>query len=131
MLRNIPNKFTQASLLEEIDDEGFSERYDFFYLPMDVRNKTNVGYAFVNFVDPADMTRFCRHFEGYQFKKHTSQKIATVSTAHVQGLERNIQQLARKAVTQFCDSQYRPIVLREGHRVDFEQVAQELAQRDA
>jgi len=129
MLRNIPNKFTQASLLEEIDAEGFSERYDFFYLPMDVRNKTNVGYAFVNFVDPSDMVRFSKHFEGYQFKKHTSQKIATVSPAHVQGLERNIQQLSRKAVTQFCDSQYRPIVLREGRRVDFEQVARELAKK--
>lgn len=125
MLRNIPNKFTQASLLEEIDKEGFDNSYDFFYLPMDVRNKTNVGYAFVNFVASADMARFQRCFEGYQFKKHSSQKIATVSPAHVQGLERNIQQLAKKAVTHFNDSQYRPIVLRNGRRVDFEDAAKE------
>ncbi|CAE8592902.1 unnamed protein product, partial [Polarella glacialis] len=84
MLRNIPNKFTQASLLEEIDAEGFSNTYDFFYLPMDVRNKANVGYAFVNFLDSSVMTRFIDHFEGYQFKKYNSQKIATVSPAHVQ-----------------------------------------------
>eukprot|EP00440_Ansanella_granifera_P017049 gb/GFBE01018520.1/.p1 GENE.gb/GFBE01018520.1/~~gb/GFBE01018520.1/.p1 ORF type:complete len:302 (+),score=23.70 gb/GFBE01018520.1/:1-906(+) len=126
MLRNIPNKFTQNSLLEEIDQEGFVGLYDFFYLPMDVRNKTNVGYAFINFLDSADMSRFKDHFEGYQFKKYHSQKIATVSPAHVQGLNRNIQQLTKKAVLTFNDGEYKPIVLRNGVRIDFEDAAKDL-----
>jgi len=126
MLRNIPNKFTQRSLREEIDEEGFAGRYDFFYLPMDVRNKTNVGYAFINFLEATDLRSFCHHFEGYHFKKQASQKIATVCPAHVQGLEKNIQHLLKKAVTQFSDGEYRPIVLRHGKQVDFEVVAKEL-----
>mmetsp|Transcript_46082 Transcript_46082/g.107749 ORF Transcript_46082/g.107749 Transcript_46082/m.107749 type:complete len:293 (-) Transcript_46082:63-941(-) len=127
MLRNIPSKFTQGSLLEEIDDEGFAGLYDFFYLPMDVRNKTNVGYAFVNFLQPDDMTRFSKHFEGYKFKNNNSQKIATVSPAHVQGLKRNVQQLSKKAVLHFNKGQYKPVVFRSGERVDFEVLAKEFA----
>eukprot|EP00931_Biecheleriopsis_adriatica_P107036 TRINITY_DN81377_c0_g1_i1.p1 TRINITY_DN81377_c0_g1~~TRINITY_DN81377_c0_g1_i1.p1 ORF type:complete len:301 (-),score=40.94 TRINITY_DN81377_c0_g1_i1:83-985(-) len=125
MLRNIPNKFSQINLMEEIDNEGFSGKYNFFYLPMDVRNKTNVGYAFINFVDSADMASFKAHFEGYHYKRHQSQKIATVSPAHVQGLERNIQQLAKKAVSQFNESSYRPLVLQDGVQMDWDDAVKE------
>lgn len=125
MLRNIPNRLSQNSLLDEIDAEGFSGLYDFFYLPMDVRNKTNVGYAFINFLDPVNMTRFSEHFEGYRFKKQNSQKVATVNPAHVQGLSRNVQQLTKKAVLHFNKGEYKPVVFRDGLRVDFEDLAKE------
>lgn len=126
MLRNIPNKFTQVSLIEEINAEGFSDTYDFFYLPIDVKNQTNVGYCFVNFTTSANMKKFQEHFQAYQFKKHPSQKIAAVMSAHVQGLEGNIRQLAKKAVTTFENSEWRPIILRNGVRVEFEDVAKEM-----
>ena len=37
MVRNIPNKYNQESLLLEID-QNHSGRYDFFYLPVDFHN---------------------------------------------------------------------------------------------
>jgi len=125
MLRNIPNKFSQKSLLQEIDAEGFAGLYDFFYLPMDVRNKTNVVYAFINFLDSANMIRFQERFEGYRFKSQNSQKIATVNPAHVQGLARNVQQLTKKAVLHFNNGEYKPVVFRDGIRVDFDDLAKE------
>lgn len=57
MLRNIPNRYSQASLLQEIDAAGYEGTYDFFYLPMDTQNRTNVGYAFINFLTPQDLER--------------------------------------------------------------------------
>ena len=33
---------------------GFVDTYDFFYLPMDTKNRTNVGYAFINFLSSQD-----------------------------------------------------------------------------
>lgn len=128
MLRNIPNKYMQDGLLEEIDAAGFAGMYDFFYLPMDVRNNANVGYAFINFFQPQDFDRFRQHFEGYQFKRAGSKKIATVSPAIVQGLKANVQNLMKKRVTQ---GQYRPLVLRGGRRVDIETAADELMAESA
>merc|ERR1719160_780102 len=114
MLRHIPNKYTQATLLLELDRMGFAGRYDFFYLPMDVHNRTNVGYAFINFLTPQDALRFSRILTNYKFQQHSSQKIATVSPAHIQGLVRNLFHFSNRAVSQSRDIQYRPIVVRDG-----------------
>lgn len=124
MLRNIPNKYMQETLLEEVDEAGFVGQYDFFYLPMDVRNNANVGYAFINFLQPDDFERFQQTFEGYQFKRAGSRKVATVSPAIVQGLKANLQNLQKKRVAQ---GTYRPLVLRRGQRVELDEALAELS----
>eukprot|EP00439_Symbiodinium_sp_Y106_P036342 s3588_g4.t1 len=90
MLRNIPNKYTQNSLLQEINEMGFTGTFDFFYLPMDVHNRSNVGYAFVNFLRPDDAERFRHKFSEHRFQRFQSRKISSVCTAHVQGLHENL-----------------------------------------
>jgi hypothetical protein len=126
MLRNIPNKYMQSALLSEIDEEGFKGQYDFFYLPMDMQNKANVGYAFINFLHTSDMQRFCDHFKEWKFLKYPSGKIAACSPAHINGLESNIRHLSKKAVSQFKDKEYQPVVFRDGRCIPFSEALRHL-----
>jgi len=125
MLRNIPNKYTQNTMMEEMDDLGFGGSYDFFYLPMDVHNRSNVGYAFINFLSPPDAQRFHDEFKEHRFRKHQSRKISSVSVAYVQGLNANLRHFENRAVTHARNDLYRPVVLKDGARVDFEEAVAE------
>mmetsp|Transcript_90812 Transcript_90812/g.261654 ORF Transcript_90812/g.261654 Transcript_90812/m.261654 type:complete len:387 (+) Transcript_90812:65-1225(+) len=131
MLRNIPNKYLQATMLQEIDDVGFAGTYDFFYLPMDVQNRSNVGYAFINFTHPAAARRFYAVFSEHRFRKYPSRKVSNVSAAHVQGLDANLRHFANRAVTHAKNGQYRPLVLQGNMRVDFDVAVAQAAARAA
>jgi len=121
MLRNIPNKYSQSTLMEEIDEMGFAGTYDFFYLPMDVQNRSNVGYAFVNFRAPSYAQRFFGMFSEHRFRKHPSRKVSNVSAAHLQGLDANLKHFENRAVTHARNDQYRPVVLNGTRRIDFDE----------
>mmetsp|Transcript_72805 Transcript_72805/g.189543 ORF Transcript_72805/g.189543 Transcript_72805/m.189543 type:complete len:359 (+) Transcript_72805:102-1178(+) len=101
MVRNIPNRYTQRELIREIEVLGFGESFDFFYAPMDTGTMGNVGYAFVNFVDGTWAERCQQMLSGYTFKKHqkkTRTKVASVSVAHLQGLEANLRHYEKAAI---------------------------------
>merc|ERR1719183_450180 len=50
MMRNIPNNVTREQLLGIFNDEGFKGHYDLVYVPIDLKNRVGLGYAFINFV---------------------------------------------------------------------------------
>jgi len=102
MLRNIPNRYTQHELIEELGVLGFAGSFDFLYAPMDFGTMGNVGYAFINFTSSERAARFRRDLEGFVFAKHqkkSAKKVSTVSVAHLQGLEANLQHYQKSAVT--------------------------------
>jgi hypothetical protein len=80
MLRNIPNKVDQA-MLKRIVDESSWGKYDFMYLRIDFANDCNVGYAFINFVDPLDIIDFVNKRGNQRWNCFKSDKVAEISYA--------------------------------------------------
>lgn len=84
MIKNIPNKYTSKMLLAAID-ENHGGTYDFLYLPIDFKNKCNVGYAFINMVFPSHIIPFYEAFNGKKWEKFNSEKVASLAYARIQG----------------------------------------------
>lgn len=84
MVRNIPNKYTQQAVLDEINLK-FPKAYDFFYLPIDFKNKCNVGYAFINLIDFRNAPAFYQEFNGRRWSCYRSGKVCAITYARIQG----------------------------------------------
>ena len=90
MIRNIPTRFTSITFVRLLEDYGFRGTFNFFYLPMDFRSGKNMGYAFINFLDPGDGVRFATKFDSRRLPVSTSKKVIEISPSRRQGLMDNI-----------------------------------------
>ncbi|KAI4603421.1 hypothetical protein KJ359_003231 [Pestalotiopsis sp. 9143b] len=108
MLRNIPNKVDQA-MLKNIVDESSWGKYDFMYLRIDFNNNCNVGYAFINFVDPLDIIDFVNKRGNQRWNCFKSDKVAEISYATIQGKDCLVQKFRNSSVMLEVP-QYRPKV---------------------
>mmetsp|Transcript_123428 Transcript_123428/g.240196 ORF Transcript_123428/g.240196 Transcript_123428/m.240196 type:complete len:420 (+) Transcript_123428:107-1366(+) len=112
MLRNIPNKYTQSMLLEELKMSGFLGTYDFLYLPIDPETNANRGYAFINFTNPAFAWMLRTTYEGRKMCRFNSDKVVSVAPAALQGFEANYAHYSSARVNR-GDPAVRPLFLRE------------------
>ncbi|KAF9920565.1 hypothetical protein FBU30_009572, partial [Linnemannia zychae] len=106
MIRNIPNKYTQPMLLECINETHFG-KFDFLYLRMDFKNKCNVGYAFINFINTEVIASFIQQHVGKKWGRFNSDKICSLSYATIQGRRALIEKFRNSSVMDEEPS-YRP-----------------------
>ncbi|KAH0892759.1 hypothetical protein HID58_055188 [Brassica napus] len=89
MLKNIPNKYTSKMLLSAIDEHCKQASVLTFYIIVLCRkwalNKCNVGYAFINLIEPEKIVPFYKAFNGKKWEKFNSEKVATLTYARIQG----------------------------------------------
>lgn len=101
MFRNIPNKYTRDMLVSQLEQD-MRGLFDFVYLPIDFKNKCNVGYAFINFRTIDACMNFVNRFNGVEVRKCLpgliSRKVTEVTPARVQGFEENVQRLRNSPV---------------------------------
>lgn len=95
-------------LLDEVNvqHEG---TYDFFYLPIDFKNRCNVGYCFINFLEPRFIAPFVRSFNGQRWKSFNSEKVCAVSFARIQGKQAMIGRFQNSSLLE-KDDEYRPLL---------------------
>jgi hypothetical protein len=108
MVRNIPNKYTQQMLLAEINMHHHGQ-YDFFYLPIDFKNKCNMGYAFINFIEAASIVSFYQEFDSQKWTNFNSEKVCAISYARLQGKQAMITRFQNSSLLEKHES-YRPLV---------------------
>eukprot|EP00397_Hematodinium_sp_SG-2012_P023221 GEMP01024114.1.p1 GENE.GEMP01024114.1~~GEMP01024114.1.p1 ORF type:complete len:465 (+),score=62.65 GEMP01024114.1:233-1627(+) len=111
MLRNIPNKYTQHTLLDELCRHGFTcgQAIDFFYLPIDSHTNANFGYAFINFMSIQFHEAFRKMFEGRRLERYNSRKILCVVPASLQGLQANWNHYSMSTVMSHPEADRRPL----------------------
>jgi hypothetical protein len=109
MIRNIPNKYTQKMLLDTMNEQ-FNGTYDFFYLPIDFKNKCNMGYAFINFVQPIHIVPFAQRFRNRKWDRFNSEKVCELAYARIQGTPALVQHFSNSSL--LCeDKKCRPLLL--------------------
>ncbi|EQB61092.1 rna recognition domain-containing protein 2 [Vairimorpha apis BRL 01] len=121
MIKNIPNKYSQAMLIDLLNEHHFG-CYDFVYLRMDFKNKCNVGYAFVNFIDKQSVRSFYNKINNKGWKKFSSNKIAELTYASIQGYDNLVNKFRFSSVMKEQEN-YRPkTFFREGRMKGFENI---------
>ena len=111
MIRNIPNKYTQAMLIEHLN-ELQKGQFDFLYLRMDFKNDCNVGYAFINFRTKQSILDFVSQMVGRTWPRFKSDKVCALSFAAIQGKEALVDKFRNSSVMLEYDD-YRPKVFDE------------------
>lgn len=108
MIKNIPNKYTQRMLLQLIE-ERFRGHFDFFYLPIDFKNKCNVGYAFINMVRPAYIPALVEELHGRRWPRFNSEKVCSISYGRIQGKSALVQHFQNSSLLHE-DKRCRPVL---------------------
>jgi hypothetical protein len=89
MVLGIPNRLKLQSVIDVINESGFTNSYDLVYMPDGVGQK-NQGYVFVNFRDPEGALAFAKPFDSFQFPNRTSKRRCFTKPAACQGFEANV-----------------------------------------
>ena len=81
----IPSSLCLLQLLEERFSATYPFPFDFFYLPIDFKNKCNVGYAFINMTTHLAIPALVEDFHGKRWPKFNSEKICQIAYGRIQG----------------------------------------------
>lgn len=120
MLRNIPNNFTQSSIVELLNKNGFAGLYDFVYLPMDFNRNANLGYAFVNLVSSDAVENFWTTFNDYTWEGPSKKVCGVTWSSPCQGLEEHIERYRNSPLMhESVPDEARPMLFRDGIQVSF------------
>merc|ERR1712007_391604 len=85
MVKNIPCRCTPQEVLDCVHDLGFKGKYRKFHLPRR-SNRQNFGYAFLQFCNSADASRFEMKMSGMRIGGRKSDKRVVVAPADVQAV---------------------------------------------
>lgn len=120
MLRGIPRSFTEEDLIRHIERVAGGQCFDFIYLPWDTKRNANMGFAFVNCVEPRVAHELLNKIQAQtiSFARDTLRPI-TALFGHVQGLTLNVAHYIGSSVV-VEGQEHSPIIFHAGRRITFQ-----------
>jgi hypothetical protein len=120
MLRNIPSGLCRSMVMDVLRSEGFADHVDFIYLPMNLRNAGNFGYAFVDF-DSSKVAEHCKNkLDGFIGWGEPSEKALEVAWSETQGLHAHVQRYRDSPLMHDgVEDEVKPAMFKHGVRVAF------------
>ena len=116
MIKNIPIRFQQNDMLKLLN-RNFSGKYDYFYLPMDLKTSCSVGFAFLNFTDALYILDFYLEFHCMKWSEViancNSTKYVEIVYANMQGIDEIRKELKDKNIMKKNDNNIKPILFDE------------------
>ena len=109
MIRNVPNKYTRQNLQNELDAKARGT-YDFLYLPIDFRNKCNLGYAFINMMSPLEVIKLHKALSGAKWTQSRSEKKCSISWGRLQGKQALVRHFKQSSFLKRIPPDFRPVV---------------------
>jgi len=91
--------------------ETFGDKFDLFYLPIDYTNNCNLGFAFINFVDPMHIIHFFETYKGKKWRCFNSEKVCELAYAKYQGKKELVEHFARGNIMNNISQDKNPVIL--------------------
>lgn len=89
VIQQIPFKYSQKKLVNEINDDGFAGKYDFLFVPSNARSHGIRGFGFINFLTSSSAEEFYHKYHGQKLKGFEAVAPVSVIPADVQGFEQS------------------------------------------
>ena len=105
-----------------IEKHGFKGTFDFLYVPSDFSTRVNVGYCFVNFIEPKYAQQFARVFHRLHLSGFKSKKLVQISLGTTQGLKTNIAKFEDSTLcSEFVAPEFHPLIFdtKPGEEIPF------------
>jgi hypothetical protein len=114
VVKNLPEKCTNAMILDLLDKFGFATQYDFVYVPTDFRNYSAFGYAFVNLVSHQAADMAIEQLDGIVAWNQSTPLDVDWSMPH-QGYAVHVRRYQNSPVMhQGVPRKYKPMIFRNG-----------------
>ena len=95
IIRNIPIRYSISILIKELNNK-FYHKFDVVYLPKDYTNNYNLGFGFINFIEPMHLVSFCDKYEGKKWNCFNSNKRCNLAYSKYQGKSDLIKYIYKK-----------------------------------
>jgi len=115
IFRHVPRKYTKYDVVVALEQHVTRLDFNFVHVPWDRYSASNMGFAFVNFVNPATALKILAEMQGSLWPGDARLRPMKVMPSHAQGLTANLQK--HMANVREPDRTHCPLILSEGEEV--------------